>query len=213
MDLATFRPICPWGHDIPAIDAEQLVSLLAKETADALANYSALPIGPFECERRSGYSRLSIEIPLSEALFDQLMNGPSGYRAHYAAGVKYGEAFNRILVDTIAPLVVAAEDLYADKFDRQYCQRSLLGTFSKFWYTGSLTDPSARDLLLRFKEELLVRNWKTFWSNHERPRKGLLAPIPEQPAVLLNGTFVDDTGAEFDQKPRRSQELYERGWT
>jgi hypothetical protein len=209
----TFQHFHPWGHKTPAISTSQLVAAFAKEAAAAIADYAALPVGPIPCDGRPGFSRVSVEIPISTDLFDQLMNGESGYRARYAAGVDLGEDFNRLLVSTVAPLMVAAEHLYADKFDRNYCRRSLLGTFSKFWYSKNLTDPSAQNQLLEYAEELLVPHWKAFWSNRQPPRKGLLAPMPENPTVLLNGTFVDEAGAEFEQKPGRSLELHQQGWT
>ncbi|CAH2900044.1 MAG: hypothetical protein PCALPYG88_7111 [uncultured Paraburkholderia sp.] len=60
------------------------------------------------------------------------MNGATGYRAHYLISVDAGEWFNRKLVDAVAPLIIDAEELYKDKFDRQFCTSSLLGLFSKF---------------------------------------------------------------------------------
>lgn len=45
------------------------------------------------------------------------------------------------------------------------------------------------------------------------PRKGLLAPMPSMPAVLLNGTFVNDAGCVYDQKPDRSELIFNSGWT
>ncbi len=47
----------------------------------------------------------------------------------------------------------------------------------------------------------------------EKPRKGLLAPIPESLSVLLNGTFVDEAGTPYEQKPHRSKQICDSGWT
>ncbi len=71
---------------------------------------------------------------MSITLFDQLMNGATGYRAHYSVSVEVGEEFNRRLVDAIAPMIVCCEQLYSDKFTHIFCESSLLGSFSKFWY-------------------------------------------------------------------------------
>jgi hypothetical protein len=203
----------PWGHPTPPIQPEQIVANIARELEFAIPSFKVLPEGPIPCDQCVGFSRVSVVIPLSETLFDQLMNGASGYRAHYAVSIEQGEAFNAALIEATAPQIIDAEFLYGDKFDRRFCERSLLGSFSKFWYPKSLTDEGAGEFLLHFDEELLVPHWKLAWSNVPKPRKGLLAPMVEGPAVLLNGTFVDDAGAEFEQKPNRSLELHSRGWT
>jgi hypothetical protein len=156
---------------------------------------------------------VSVAIPLNTTLFDQLVNGPTGYRAHYSVGIESGESFNRRLVEAIAPIIARSEHLYSDKFDRLFCQRSLLGRFSKFWFPKEITDPNAKSHLQQLEEELRVVRWGTYWQQHPKPRKGLLAPIPESGVVLLNGTFVNDTGEEYEQKPGRPKQIFESGWT
>jgi hypothetical protein len=146
-------------------------------------------------------------------LFDQLMNGATGYRAHYSVGIESGEDFNRQLVEAVAPIIVHAEHLYKDKFDYILCERSLFGPFSKFWFTKELTDLSAQAYLLKFQEELRVPQWLEYWRNRPRPRNGLLAPVLDEPAVLLNGTFVNNAGEAYEQKPGRSGQLLDSGWT
>jgi hypothetical protein len=202
-----------WGHSSQSVMPLELINRLKQQTECAIQDYSVLPEGPTDCDDRAGHRRVSVIIPLPETLFDQLMNGATGYRAHYSISVDCGEGFNRCLIEAIAPLLVSAEHFYKDLFDSALCQRSLLGPFSKFWYTKDLTDPSAQDQLLKYQEELRVPRWVAYWRSFEKPRKGLLAPIPDSPAVLLNGTFLNDAGEFFDQKPDRSQQLYDRGWT
>ncbi|MGA8051469.1 MAG: hypothetical protein WCA09_14930, partial [Burkholderiales bacterium] len=124
-----------------------------------------------------------------------------------------GEDFNCCLVDAVAPLIVNAAPLYEDRFEQSFCQRSLLGPFTKFWFPKSLTDPSAQGDLLKFEEELKVLRWVEYWRSRAKPRKGLLAPVPETPSVLLNGTFVDDAGEPYEQKPHRSKQIFDTGWT
>ena len=47
-----------------------------------------------------------------------------------------------------------------------------------------------------------------------RPHKGLLAPEPENTVILLNGAFIGlQSTDDYEQKPGRSKELYETGWT
>lgn len=141
------------------------------------------------------------------------MNGATGYRAHYSVSVEAGEDFNRRIVEAVAPIIVGSEQLYEDRFDRLLCNRSLLGSFSKFWYPKELTDPSAQAELLKFGEELRISRWVEYWSAMAKPRKGLLAPIPESMSVLLNGTFIDNAGEAYEQKPTRSRQIFETGWS
>ena len=202
-----------WGHHSPEATPDEIIEGLKRQTAQALREYSALPDGPEPCRDRDGYFRVSVTIPVTRTLFDQLMNGATGYRAHYSVSVKAGEDFNRRLVEAISPIIVGSEQLYRDKFDRLLCTRSLLGPFSKFWYAKELTDPSAQSTLLKFEEELRISRWVEYWSAMAKPRKGLLAPVPESMSVLLNGSFVDTAGEAYEQKPDRSREIFDTGWT
>jgi hypothetical protein len=212
-DVAKLPSSSEWGHQCPPISPDEIVARLRKGTEVAIDDYGALLDGPIPCSDAPGYSRVSVELPLQPVFFGQLMNGPTGYRAHHAAGIAIGESFNRRLVEAVAPLLVSAEHLYQDKFDRLLCQRSLLGTYSKFWFTKDLSDPANSSRLLTYPEVIRFSLWREFWATRSKPRKGLLAPNPEISAVLLNGTFVDLRGTEYEQKPGRSKELHETGWT
>ena len=200
-----------WGHPTPAITPLELVEALGREIQVAIARYLVLPEGPIPCDTAEGYSRFAVEIPLTQRLFGQFMNGAAGYRAHYAVSIEAGEAFNRQLVEAVGRLVVDAGNVYPKSVDCTLLRRSLLGSYSKFWYSKEITDPSSTRLSA-FKEEIAIRRWKKFWANKE-PRMGLLAPYPESFSVLLNGTFVNGQGNEYENKPGRSKEIYETGWT
>jgi len=202
-----------WGYRSPSVSPSELITALVQATQEALRTYAALPDGPEPSHSAPGYSRASVEIPLSPTLADQLMNGSTGYRAHFAASVTLGEAFNLALVQAVAPLVIAAEALYASRFTRGFCSRSLLGRFSKFWYPRELTDPSAQAQLLNYKPAIRHTRWVRYWQTLPQPHKGLLAPVSSRASVLLNGTFVSEDGTDFEQKPDRSRQLLESGWT
>jgi hypothetical protein len=202
-----------WGHHSPEVTPDEIIDGLRLRTAQVIKEFSALPEGPEPCRDRDGYFRVSVTIPLTHTFFDQLMNGATGYRAHYSVSVEAGENFNRRLVEAIAPIIVCSEQLYQDQFDQLLCNRSLLGPFSKFWYPRELTDPSAQSELLKFEEELRISRWVEYWSAMAKPRKGLLAPVPESLSVLLNGTFVDKAGEAYEQKPNRSRQICDTGWT
>lgn len=213
MSMGVLPSPTEWGYAPLGAMPSDILDAFVVQAAEAIRDFSALPEGPEPCNDRAGYQRVSVTIPLTHTLFDQLMNGPTGYRAHYSVSAEAGEHFNRRLVEAIAPMIVSAESLYSDRFDQLLCRRSLLGPFSKFWYPKELTDPSAQAELLRFKETVRVSRWVQYWNTKERPRKGLLAPIPESLSVLLNGTFVDNAGTAYEQKPNRSTQIFDTGWT
>lgn len=202
-----------WDHQSTAIAPAELIERLKEQTEQATHDYLALPDGPEPCNDREGYRRVSVVIPLAAMLFDQLMNGATGYRAHYSVGIQCGERFNRGLVEAVAPIIVGSEHLYIDRFDQGLCQASLLGPFSKFWFPNDLTDPSAQSQLQKFREELRVPQWVAYWRQRPKPWKGLLAPVPGSASVLLNGTFVDDAGKAYENKPGRSKQIFDCGWT
>ena len=202
-----------WGYQTPSAAPLEIIRAVAAEACQAISKYAVLPEEREPCGDRDGYFRVSVEIPLSQTLFDQLMNGRTGYRAHYSAGVDVGEDFNRCLIEAVAPIVVNAESLYADRFDRTFCERSLLGDFSKLWYPKRLTDLGSLSYMVKSKEELRIPRWLEYWHARSKPRKGLLAPLPEVPSILFNGTFVNELGDAYEQKPGRSIQLFETGWT
>lgn len=202
-----------WGYQTAYIEPSELLERVVAETVKAIGEYAVLPEGPCLCTNAPGYKRVFAEIPLTAELLDQLMNGRTGYRAHYAASVEAGEQFNRLLVESVAPIIVRNDCLYRNKFSPELCKASLLGPYSKFWFTTQLTDPSAQNQLLRCPEVIRFPRWLAYWHAKPQPRKGLLAPKPEQVSVLLNGSFVNQMGQFYEQKPSRSTELFEHGWT
>lgn len=48
---------------------------------------------------------------VDSAFVDQVMNGNTGYRAHYSVGVTCGESFNQRLIDAVAPHIEDAKRL------------------------------------------------------------------------------------------------------
>jgi hypothetical protein len=202
-----------WGHMTQRASPEELIQLARSATESGLHNCKVFIHGPEACTDAESYSRVSVEIELPPPLADQLMNGPTGYRAHYSVSVALGEQFNRKLVEAVVPIIVEAERFYGSRFSRSLCHRSLLGPFSKFWYPKELTDPSAQAELLALHEVIRHPRWKKHWLSLPKPRKGLLAPVSENSSVLLNGSFVNSTGSFYEQKPGRSQHLFDVGWT
>jgi hypothetical protein len=205
-----------WGHSPELIDPGCLIEVIADEVAAAIANFDVALDGPEpgSDEMPASFVRVFANICVREKTYDQFFNGPSGYRAQYYLGADNGEAFNRTLVETVAPLLVSAEQLYRDKVDRQLCQSSLLGSYSKFWFSRQITDPAEQAYLDALPEVIIAQRWRAYWQGKSKPWKGLLAPLPEETMILLNGTFLNsDTGEERDSKLNRSEELFRSGWT
>jgi hypothetical protein len=62
-----------------------------------------------DCDDLPGkYSQVVAQIPLSEGIFDQLINGRSGYRAQYYLSPEEGILFNRDLLDGLTPIIRSA---------------------------------------------------------------------------------------------------------
>lgn len=203
-----------WGYKTPSITPYDILERLKEETTCEIRKFNVLPEDLEDCNDKPGYYRVSVNIPLSQELYDQLMNGSSGYRAQYFLGIRNGEKFNRLLVDSIAPIIVNSESLYNNKIDRDTFQKSLCGRFSKFWFSKEITDLARQDYLRGLPEVISVERWRNYWKCKDKPWKGLLAPLPESQCILLNGTFIDpSSGKIYEQKPTRSQQLHESGWT
>jgi hypothetical protein len=205
-----------WGYHTKPVKPADLIEALAHETKASIDAYQVIPDGPEpgRNEVPSAFRRVSVSIGITPDLCNLLMNGASGYRAQYYLGSDNGSLFNRALVDSIAPLIAEAEHLYRDRFDRDFCERSLRGSFSKIWYSKEISDPSAQTYLETLPEVINAPRWRDHWQSQKPPRKGLLAPLPDETAILLNGTFLNPaTGEEFDTKPDRAAELFEKGWT
>jgi hypothetical protein len=211
--LQALPKMADWGHVTTPISPEEIVYSLAEETARAVNAFEALLDGPEPCNTQLGCDRVSVTIPLGHTLFDQLMNGATGYRAHYSVSVERGESFNRQLVEAVAPILVNATQLYSDRVTRERCEASLLGGYSKFWFPKEISDLAAEPWLKTLTPTLRVRAWIAYWQSQPAPWKGLLVPLPENSAVLLNGTFIDAEGEAYERKPGRSKQLFDSGWT
>ena len=160
-----------WGYRAQPIHADEIVDRLKDEVSQGILGYQILPEEPEECRDKAGYKRVSVNIPVSAILYDQFFNGCSGYRAQYFIGIENGEFFNRLLVDIISPIIVNAENLYSDKFTRAFCDQSLCGRFSKFWFSREITDPSGQAYLDKLPEVISVDRWKNHWEHGLDPTR------------------------------------------
>ena len=201
-----------WGYVCEPASPSEIVDRFVAATVRAIANFGCLPAKD-PCNDCPTHSRVCVTIPVGRVLFDQLMNGSMGYRAHYALSVDAGEAFNRQLVASVVPRLIEADTLYRDLFSPDHYADSLTGPYSKLWYPKQFTDPSVPFNYGSWPEVISIPTWRAYWRDRPKPRKGLLAPIPDEPDVLLNGTFVAPGAKPFEQKPFRSHQLHKSGWT
>jgi hypothetical protein len=214
--MATFTAIDQdvWGYRTRMVDPTAVLDRLETEVREGIAAFRILSINHQLCDDALGYERVSVELGVSQELFDGFLNGNAGYRAQYAQGVPQGEAFNRAALDAVIGMLVESERLFAPKVDAELCRKSLEGRYAKFWFPKSLTDPSSQEQLLKLPELIKWPQWVAHWSSKEQPRKGLLAPSLDEPSILLNGSFVRrGDWAIYEQKPERSEDLTKRGWT
>lgn len=205
-----------WGHRTKD-DIDPVVLIDAVQQAiDQLVDQRPYDVAMEEeaANNKPGYKRIWLELPVSDDLFDQFFNGRSGYRAQFYASIQNGEAFNRLLLETVAPSFLK---ISRKEFTPEFFCQSLLGAYTKFCFPKPLTDPINDQSLLSLDETITVPRWKEYWDSKALPRKGLLAPLGDfegKCMILINGTFVHPaSGAEWEQKRIRSQQLHEQGWT
>jgi hypothetical protein len=180
MSTVELEPLKEWGHDSPAITPAEMVACVKEQAEQSLDNYARLAGRPRTLLQTRGV--------LSSVHYDSARYGTlrSAHerRNWVPCALLCWNRRRRELQSPLdrcncAPLVVQAENLYSGSFDNLLCRQSLLGPFSKVWFPKELTDPSAQNHLLTLEEELLVPRWVEYWQKLPKPRKGLLAPIPE----------------------------------
>ena len=202
-----------WGYESYRTTPKQIVDNLIKQLKFAQSKYEALPEGP-EQYGNTEYYRVFVNIGVSDELYDQFFNSRAGYRAQYCISKENGEAFNKYLVNKIAPIIIESSELYKGNFDPTFCQMSLCGEYSKFWFAKDVTDPLMENYLNGLEEVITAGRWKKYWKSQTKPWKGLLAPNPKEKNILFNGTFVKRTvRCRINSKPNRSNEIFESGWT
>jgi hypothetical protein len=205
-----------WGYvsPHPAKQPLEIAEQLAREVRDGIKRHEILSIDRQTADDNPGFERVYANLALSGELFDLLLNGPCGYRARYFVSEQTGEAYNRLLVETIAPILIENKQLYTAGVTEELCRRSLYGRHTKFWFSKEVTSPSYEPHLATLTEVIHVDRWRSFWRGKPRPHKGLLAPIPDDPCVLLNGTFLRPSDwCDWEQKPDRSHQIWAKGWT
>lgn len=205
-----------WVYALPFMSPDEILSQLDREVARAIADYQFISVEHEDAGQapEPGYERVYADIPVSVAFFAQFFNSRTGYRAHYYRSAQDGEAFNARAVAIVVDHIFEHPELMCDGVTQDLLEASLRGAHTKIWFPKFVTSPDYDEVLLTLPEQIRAQRWVAYWQMRPRPRKGLLAPSPDSPGILLNGTFVRmRDGKVWNQKPDRSQDIFDRGWT
>ena len=187
---------------------------LDEELHRAIDNFEFIAVDRDDANNNPGFCRVSANIPIKAELFNQFFNGRTGYRAQYYESVETGESFNGSVVDLMTGVILQNRRLLTEAVSPELCEKSLGGPHTKVWFPKEVTSPDYEPELLLLSETIRAQRWVDYWRSRSRPRKGLLAPRPAEPAILLNGTFVNPNDwSVWNQKPDRSRQVFESGWT
>jgi hypothetical protein len=180
--------------DVPS--AADLIRLVAEAAAD-VDRMARMRMALIQSEDQPHYFRFEAKIPIPQLLFDQLFNGRSGYRAQYYISAAQGAAFNRKIVDALAPAALDACRCRIFTEARSAIARSLAGTYSKIWVVGNGA------AFLEAPPALMPARWKHYWEGNEKSL-GLRLPCPPPPQLDLKGTFVRvETDEEWVYEERK----------
>lgn len=215
--MQLFQEVDPliWGYDTrEPLTPLEILDLLKQEVREGIARYDILAVEREEARKHPGLFRVSTELLVSADLFEQFFGSPAGYRAQYFFGEAEGRAYNRLACAIVAEILLENPALFTEGVTHELCARSLNGPHTKLWFSREITSPDYAERLAKLPELIIADRWVRHWRAKPVPRKGLLVPVPERPAMRLNGTFVrPGDWCVWDQKPERSRELFETGWT
>jgi hypothetical protein len=184
----------------PPSPLELLDALVAEATRAGLDGQIFLDPRWDPCTSRPEFGkRVQATVPVSQVLFDQLLNGRSGYRAQYCLSVTEGRRYNRAIVNALIPsLRHVHASLGGTKLRWPEVERSLRGRYSKIWVADD------EEHFQNAPDALCVSNWTG---------KGRRVPLPSSPRLDVKGTFIQPgTLKEFTTKPYRDRCLHEEGW-
>jgi hypothetical protein len=153
-----------------------------------------------------GSFRLVAQIPLSEATFDQLLNGRSGYRAQYYISPEEGILYNRDIVDGLIPAIKAAYRKQPLDVHFDLIEQSVRAPHSKIWVfeeKAAFNDAAEHAL----NPPRWVANGAT---------RGRKAPLPGHYTIDVKGAFVHPATSDLfvdEVKLDRAWDLFKRGYT
>jgi len=157
------------------------------------------------CEK-AGYYRARALIPCSPSLFDWMLNGPTGYRAHYYHSEVAGESFNLALLRRVVPELVRLDTWPGFTGSRGDGEKSFRGPSSKL----ALNKDAFQDAPIL---QLLAPRWLANRVNDDA--MGLRAPRPPTAHFEIAGTWLDPLTGEVwlsPDKTDRSSRIHHRGF-
>jgi hypothetical protein len=157
------------------------------------------------CECR-GYFRLVAQIPLSETTFDQLFNGPAGYRAQYYLSPDEGVLYNRDILSGLEPALRLAYVRQPLGVDFSLVEKSIRAPHSKIWVFGEQKafDDAADNTLNPPR-----------WVENDATR-GRKAPLPKHFMIDVKGAFLHPASNDLfvdELKLDRACDLFRTGYT
>lgn len=192
---------------IDAVSPETLLERVANEAA-AAADSRAIQLCWEESTDtdRIGYFRVSIQIPLTEATFDQLFNGSTGYRAQYYLSPEEGILYNRDILQSLLPAIRASYSKQPLRVALELVEQSIDAPHAKIWIFSEIPafDFASADAL---NPPRWVANGAT---------RGRKAPLPGHLMVDLKGAFINFPTRDLhvdELKLDRAQDLFNKGYT
>jgi hypothetical protein len=183
-------------------DSLELISQLTAKVSD-LCDKEVIQLSVERTDAGDG-DRVCLKIPVDSVFFDKFFNGCHGYRAQFYRSRENGSTFNRKVIDSIAPLLVAVISKVDLALDLRKAELSIQGSQSKVWLPID-------SFAIETDNLLDISRWR------KEPFKGIYLPMPNDLYVDFKGTFIlrEADGEIKHLKPieERAQFLYERGYT
>jgi hypothetical protein len=181
---------------------------LIREVSQEAARAPGIRLALVQSAEQPSYFRVEAQIRLPDPLFDQLFNGRSGYRAQYYISTAKGAAFNRRIVDALAPTILDGCRCKIFVGEADAVRRSLAGRYSKIWAAGDGCVFRNSDSALR------PERWKSYWEGKDS-ELGLKLPLPRPPQLDVKGSFVRlETDEDWVpvEKADRDGDIHRTGW-
>lgn len=205
----------------PARPIAMATALLDHASATIVQYARGRPLEDSEARDAQGFARVVVRLnfrsEVGEAVFDYLFNGCRGLRFYYAVAPLLGALLTRrlirVLEPLLGPLLVGLEGA-----DRERARASYLGMTAKLW-------PNERELQLApvgsAPTEVDIGRWRhaceawRFNAMNEDSKACWGIQVPRPRSFEIKGAFVNAAGSEWlpESKERRSEEIYQWGWS
>lgn len=189
--------------DVPTPEA-LLQSVIAEAQGEGTAGGIVLTWQP--SKERPEYFRLVAQVKLSVTIFDQFINGRSGYRAQYYLSPEEGILYNRDAIEGLWPALKHACTVKPLGVDLSLVERSAQAPHSKIWVFEEKR---------AFKEAVPDALSPPRWVENSAAL-GRRAPLPDHLMIDVKGTFIHPETSDLfvdDLKMDRAWDIFRRGFT